>query len=367
MTATKNAGMTSVAAGRYRLHGLKLSYFTGKLEAYMRAKGLEYDFVPMDLADFRACARATGIAQMPQLQTPEGDWLTDTTSIIAHLEAGEPGPSFLPGDREADFLSLFLEDAFDEMLWRPALYYRWAFAEDAQLMSGQIARTLLRDLPLPFFLRQAFIRQRQKRTFLTRDGVTRATAPAIEGLFHAVVDSLEPVLATRPYLFGARPCAADFGLFGSVFRHFSIDPTPAAILRDKAPNLLAWSARLWAAQPSFLEAVPSLQSAPVDLDPVLSLAGAEHLVYLGRNEDALLAGARQVVWISQGVEFRAPVAPYRAVCLNALRARYQELDEASRQRVAGRIGFNVDVLAAPASNLTIPAGGRPVDRLWSSA
>ena len=48
---------------RYRLHGLKLSYFTGKLEAYFRAKGVPFDYIEMDLADFRRCARATGIAR----------------------------------------------------------------------------------------------------------------------------------------------------------------------------------------------------------------------------------------------------------------------------------------------------------------
>ena len=59
------AGLDAVARGRFRrgavtlsyeLHGLKLSYFTGKLEAYMRAKGLPFRFVEMDMADFRRCA-----------------------------------------------------------------------------------------------------------------------------------------------------------------------------------------------------------------------------------------------------------------------------------------------------------------------
>ena len=70
----------------YRLHGLKLSYFTGKLEAYFRCKGIAHAFVEMDTADFRRCARATGIAQMPQVECPDGPWLTDTTAIIAHFE-----------------------------------------------------------------------------------------------------------------------------------------------------------------------------------------------------------------------------------------------------------------------------------------
>ena len=34
-------------------------------------------------------------------------------------------------------------DAFDEWLWRPALYYRWAFADDARLMSARLAGGML--------------------------------------------------------------------------------------------------------------------------------------------------------------------------------------------------------------------------------
>jgi hypothetical protein len=51
----------------WRVHGLDLSYFTGKIEAYLRAKGIGYQLVEMDTADFAACARATGIRQMPQI------------------------------------------------------------------------------------------------------------------------------------------------------------------------------------------------------------------------------------------------------------------------------------------------------------
>jgi glutathione S-transferase len=77
----------------WELHGLKLSYFTGKLEGWLRARGLPFRFVEMDLAGFRACARATGVAQMPALRSPGGEWLTDTTAILRRLEAEAPGPA----------------------------------------------------------------------------------------------------------------------------------------------------------------------------------------------------------------------------------------------------------------------------------
>ncbi len=352
--------------GPYRLHGLKLSYFTGKLEGYLRAKGVPFEFVEMAMADFRACARATGVAQMPQLQAPDGGWLTDTTAILAHFEAVLPEPALQPSEPAAAFLSLLLEDAFDEWLWRPALYYRWAFAEDAALMSRQIARTMLRDLPAPLWLRRRFILARQRREYLRQDGVTAATGPAIETLYGEVLDVLQPILAARPYLFGERPVAADFGLFGPMFRHFSHDPTPAAILRERAPAVLAWTARLWATTPAGLPDTAVPESAPADLDPLLALVARDHLPELAAHARALSAGERDVRLTMNGVGWRYPASPYRAGCLAALRSGFLALDAADRAQVTGRLGpAAADILAQAAAAPEPPKpGGRPSSRHW---
>jgi glutathione S-transferase len=257
----------------YELHGLKLSYFTGKLEAYMRAKGLPFDFVEMDLADFRWCARATGVAQMPQLRGADGAWRTDTTAIIAAFEDQGLEPRFRPVTATGAFLSILLEDAFDEWLWRPALYYRWAFQEDSRLMGRQIARTLMRDLPAPLWAKSLAMTLRQKREFLWGDGVDQSNSAALERHYLFVLDVLEPALSKRPYLFGDRPCEADFGLFGPMFRHFASDPTPSAILRERGPNVLAWTARLWAATPQSFVGGEPVGDAPADLDLLLGRVG----------------------------------------------------------------------------------------------
>jgi glutathione S-transferase len=347
----------------YVLHGLKLSYFTGKMEAYLRAKGIAFRFVEMDMADFRRCARATGVAQMPQLETPDGGWLTDTTAIIAHFEQTQPAPRLHPVNDAARFVSLLLEDAFDEWLWRPALYYRWAFEEDARLMGRQIARTMLRDLPGPLALRSFVIRRRQQREYLRRDGVTPQTAPVIAALYGEVLDLLEPVLAARPFLFGARPCEADFGLFGPMFRHFSSDPTPAAILRERAPHVLAWTARLWATTPADLADAPDLTEAPADLDPLLGRIGRDHLPELDAQAAAVAQGHARARFTVQGVAWDLPASPYRASCLASLQRRFAALAPADRDVVAARIGPGAEILAgAPLDPPARAAGGPPTDR-----
>lgn len=350
----------------YTLYGLKLSYFTGKLEAYLRAKGIAFKFVEMKLADFQRCARETGVAQMPQLLTPQWAWLTDTTAIIAHFEDHVAEPRFRPSTASGVFLSRLLEDAFDEWLWRPALYYRWAFAEDSRLMGRQIARTLLRDLPAPLWLRSFWITKRQQFEYLRGDGVTRENSPAIERHYLILLDLLEPVFAARPFLFGDRPCEADFGLFGPMFRHFSHDPTPAAILRERAPNVLRWTADLWATTPDNLASATPVAGAPADLDPLLQCIGADYLPYLKANLEAVANKAPRVRFESFGGQFEIPASPYRADGWLNLCRQFAALSKAEQSKVSARIGFEIklDSKALNFSQSVPTKGGKIANRHW---
>ena len=76
-------------------------------------------------------------------------------------------------------------------------------------------------------------------------GSNETTGPVIEAAFARLIKRLEPHLAARPYLFGARPCLADFGLASQLAQMLS-DPTPGALLRDAAPNVIAWIDRVMA-------------------------------------------------------------------------------------------------------------------------
>jgi len=337
-----------------RLHGLDLSYFTGKLEAYLRVKGIPFRFVAMDTAGFRRAARATGYAQMPALEWPGGRWMTDTTAIIAWFEANADGPRLHSPDPAARFLARLLEDMFDEWLWRPALYYRWAFDDDARLISSRIARTMLRDVPLPFWLRRQYILRRQRRVYLRGDGVTAANAGAIAQLYHDVLAMLEPIVRARPFLFGARPCEADFGLFGSMFRHFASDPTPAAIMRAEAPAVSAWVARLWALTPGDVAAAPDLGRLPADLAPLFAMAAGEYLPYLAANARALAGGERTVTYADRGAMFTVPVSPYRAGCLAALATDCAGLDGKAGAEATEALGPDVVGMLVAAAR-SVPA------------
>lgn len=356
-------------AKKHVVHGLKLSLFTGKLEAYFRVKGIPHDYVEMDTADMAKCAKATGIAQMPQVETPDGGWLTDTTAIIAKFEAEGDGPNLTPQTPMAKFASLMLEDLFDEWYWRPALYYRWAFDEDANLMSSQAARTILRDMRLPFFLRRQFVLRRQRKVYMSEDAVTPETTPAIEAHYHETLAVLNEIFAERPFLMGERPCEADFGMFGPFFRHFFSDPTPGSIMREEAPHVCAWVTRLWALRPGDLENVSEITEVPDDLGFFFEMFGNDYLTYLQANAAAADRGDKIVRHRAQGVEWNVPTAPYRAYCLSELSRHFQALGAEDQQKIRALIGRGADVLAEEPTPIggpeTFVGGGKPVTRLWT--
>ncbi len=337
----------------YTLHGLQLSYFTGKLEAYLRAKGVPFVYQEMDFADFRACSKETGIAQMPQLQAPDGTWLSDTTAILDHFESYWPKPRLHAETADVRFASLLLEDLFDEWLWRPALYYRWAFAPDARLMGDQIARSLLRDLPGPLTAKRLYITWRQQWTYLRRDGITAATKSQVEALFHRTLAILETVFYDRPYLMGRRPCEADFALFGPFQRHFANDPTPAAIMRKDAPRTLEWIARLWAATPDTLRGTPPITYVPSDLSPLFAMASAEYLPYLEANAAAYDAKQETVSYTLDDIAWSVPVSPYRVLCLKRLREQFGALSDQAKANVRGWLGEGTDMIDQPVDGLEL--------------
>ncbi|MFN7504218.1 MAG: glutathione S-transferase family protein, partial [Limnobacter sp.] len=270
-----------------KVHGLDLSYFTGKLEAYLRGKQIPYELIEMNTGDFKRCGKATGVAQMPQVEWFDGQWLSDTTLIIEFLEKLTSSTSVMPEHPTLRFLAQLLEDFGDEWLWRPALYYRWANPQDARLMSHRLADGMMRDVPLPFFMRRWVILNRQRLHFLWLDGVRKHTAKRVEAHYLETLDALETVLLKQPFILGQRPTLADYGLYGSMFRHFFCDPTPATIMRSRAPAVHEWVARLWNTKLVNYNNLPVTLEWPGTSTPLLNIVCKEFLPYMQANEQAI--------------------------------------------------------------------------------
>jgi len=314
------------------VYGSEYSYFTGKLEAYLRYKEIPYERRPLGVWMYTwKLPRLLGGAQLPTVRLADGRWMTDTTPMIAWLEAQRPGPAVIPAGEPQRFVALLVEDFGDEWLWRPAMHYRWSHAPDRALLSRQLAAELVR-LPVPLALRRRWFARRQARLFVAGDGVDAATRPHVEAGYTRVLDILEPVLARRPFVLGERPTVADIGLFGSMFRHFSLDPTPAAIMRERAPAVYGWVARLWAARAGRIGDAPLVDGVPADLEPLLAEAAQTHLPMLAANATAFAAGRPIHDLTVQGVTYRdVPTSRYRVWALDRLRRALLDLDPAGRE------------------------------------
>lgn len=327
--------MTDAQAADLRVYGSAISYYTGKLEGYLRYKEIPYVFVPFSPSVGRRLKRETGTSQMPAVELPDGRFMTDTTPMIDWFEAAHPEPAVIPRDPLQAFVSRLIEDYAEEWLWRPAMHFRWSYRQDALLLSRKIVDELMAEVPLPRVLKRLLIRQRQHGFYVRRDGVARETWDHVEASYFATLDRLSAIFETRPYLLGDRPTLADFGFFAPMFRHFSQDPTASDHMRRRAPAVFEWQARLWNARARRVSG-DLVSGIPPDWGPLLDDVGQAYLPYLCANAEGWKAGRARHGAEIQGVRYRdLPVSQYRVWCLERLRTHFEALADEPRARARG--------------------------------
>jgi len=288
-------------------YGSKISYFTGKLEAYLRYKGIDYQRLPSTAHQKKIQANA-GALQMPVVERGDGRWMSDTTPIIQQLEKEHPNPTVLPGDPVVRFIALLLEDYADEWLWRSAMHYRWSYSHDRELLSSIIVDELLIHISLPRFLKRLMIKRRQRGGFVIGDGVRPETWDHVEAGYFAALDNMTRMLESRRFLLGDAPSVADFGFMGPMLRHFGQDPTPVDLMRDHAPAVYAWVSRVWNANakegaPEFVDTIPA------DTAPMLKEICETHLQQLVSNAAAFKNDIRRFTMTVQGCAYvKMPVS-----------------------------------------------------------
>jgi glutathione S-transferase len=253
--------------------------------------------------------------------------MTDTTPIIAWLEERHPDPPVIPLDPLLAFASRLVEDYAEEWLWRPAMHYRWSYRADRLHLGRRIVDEVLANVRLPGFVKRFAIRRRQLGRYVKGDGVSPATWDHVEGTYLKALDQLEAIFRERSYLLGDAPTLADFGFFASMFRHFAQDPTASEIMRERAPGVHEWQARLWNARASRTTG-GLLTEIPTDWGPILDEIGSAYLPFLNANARAWADRQRRFDAEVQGVTYRRmPVSQYRVWCLEQLRAHFEALPE----------------------------------------
>lgn len=304
----------------WRVYGIELSPYSVKVRSAFRYKGIPHEWIVRSaarMADFQKLAK---LPLIPLVVSPEGEVLQDSTPILDALDARFPEPPLQPTDPTLAFLSALLEEYGDEWGNKPMFHYRWTYPADRDSAAERIAQATFPEAAGAQLADAARTIAERMVPRLELVGSSPGTRPAIEASFERQVTLLEAHLAARPYLFGARPALADFGLFAQLYE-CATDPTPGARLRARAPRILAWIERMLAprAEGDF-EPWSQLETtlAPFLRDEV----GAVFFPWTVANERALASRAATFACRLGGHDFTQQPQKYHAKSLAVLRQRF---------------------------------------------
>ncbi len=312
-------------SGVYRIFGAEVSPYSVKVRSYFRYKGIPHEWIPRDASTDAEYRKFAKLPLIPAVATPAGQGLQDSTPILERLEAEFPEPAIHPEDPAAAFLSALLEEFGDEWGNKWMFHYRWARDVDRASASERIANAMRPDLAGDGLARAAAaIRERMvDRVWFV--GSSAATAPAIEDSYRDAIGILEAHLAVRPYLFGGRPAFGDFGLAGQLYECWT-DPTPGAILRERAPRVAAWVERMLG--PKAEGPFEAREALLPTLFPLLERqVGRLFLSWSDANARAIAAGGEEFSVDLGPLEWTQKPQKYHAKSLAELRRRYAAVSD----------------------------------------
>lgn len=282
----------SVAGGaaEWILWGAELSPFALKVEALLRFAGLRFRWLPrtgrfpepqrFELRRRRLVARRLPLTWprmtdldefplVPFLFGPGGENLYDSSAIAEwldrHPRPGAPATPFSPhGDAALRFTVRLVDEALDEVGLYLVHHNRWVVAASDNDAGARLAREM-RPLIGPFAAvlgRQFPVRQVRRLPYLfsvappdaklehlpsrlrppARSGFP-PTHEMLERAFAELLAAVEPILSSRPFLFGDLFTVADASLYGQLGMNRT-DPSAWAWIRRDAPATADWIERL---------------------------------------------------------------------------------------------------------------------------
>lgn len=326
----------------YRLYGAQISYYTGKVRAYLRWKNIPYEEISADVNVYRQIILPrVGHPVIPVLLTPEDDTLQDTSCIIDELEKRHPGPSVYPDTPRQKLAAMLLELYGDEWLLIPAMHYRWHHNREFAIRSfGEL------NAPEASPEEQLAIGNKRAGPF-AQSAIMLGAEPhmhaAIEASYEALLGELDAHFAHYPYLLGTRPSIGDLGLIGPLYAHQYRDPYSGDLMRRIAPRVAAWVGRMQSpATPLAGEFLPDDEIAPTLL-PVLRRMMREHIPELQNAAQAFREwidahpGERDVprsigmhAYELEGSTGQRAIRPYCFWMLQRVRDVYRSFDAAQR-------------------------------------
>lgn len=331
--------MTAISA--IKLVGGTGSPYTRKMLALLRYRHIPHQIIwgvpKEELA--KLGVEPPKIELLPTFILPDAEGqlraVCDSTPIIRRLEAEHRERSVIPAHPAIQFIDYLLEDFADEWCTKYMFHYRWHPQEDADnagtLLPLLTKFTLSNEQAMQF---KQYVTKRQiDRLYVV--GSNDTTAPIIEASYKRLLTALERHFEQQPFLFGRRPSAADFALYGQLTQLIGFDPTPRQIAHSISPRTVAYSTLLEdqsGHQPQ-VQDWNTPENLPATIKAILEELGRVYVPALIANAKALEAGEKTWQTEIDGAQWTQNTFPYQAKCLGWIRDEHQNLNKTDRQSV----------------------------------
>lgn len=256
----------------YRLFGWELSYFSGKVRAYLRYKdrmgdlgdGFEDILATPELLR-GLLSPATGSGAVPQIQTAEGTWVQDSSEIIDFIEARHPKVPVVPEPVDAPrqaLASYLVELLADEWMVVPGFWERWHYSlsgvepnhvEYNAMQWGSVfgagaigaeriaaGHGVFENM---FGISVARTHPRGVYAGLVHLGCTSETEQAWWDSMENILGLLDAHFGAHDFVLGGLPSLGDFGLMGTLYAHLFRDAASGFMLRTGHPVVAEWVER----------------------------------------------------------------------------------------------------------------------------
>ena len=314
--------------------GSEESPYSVKVRSYFRYKGIAHEWRERGQAQ-ELFAKHARLPLIPLVVTPEDTGIQDSTPIIEAMEARFPTRGIHPPDATARFVSALIEEFGDEWGNKWMFHMRWAREVDQVAVSRRFAAKAEDVEAAAKGIRERMV----PRTWFV--GANETTAPQIEQSLADALPLVDAHLSSRPYLFGARPAFADFGLWGQIYE-CGRDPTAGALVKQHA-NVVAWVERML--EPQAQGEFEDWSALKDTLAPLLrdQVAGM-FLPWSTANAQAIASGAAEFDVTLKSKRWTQRPQKYHARSLAALKARYGQTDGAALDAILEETGCRAFLL-----------------------